>query len=277
MNLALHLMLALAYAGLAWHFWRSRWYAPGAQAGQFALWERVALTLAVAAHAWLLQDNLGAFAQLRFGFAHALSAMMLIALVAYGVESFFYPLDGIPALVLPLAAFCAVLPALFGGATVFAGGAPPALVLHVGVAMAAYALFTVGAAHAVLMAVAERRLHHTSAGSTSPAALVGLPPLLTLETLLFRILGSGFVLLTLTLASGVVFSETLFGRAMKLDHKTVFACLSWGIFGALLAGRVFAGWRGRTALKWVLAGYGMMLLAYVGSRFVLEVVLRRYG
>jgi ABC-type uncharacterized transport system permease subunit len=79
----------------------------------------------------------------------------------------------------------------------------------------------------------------------------------------------------LTLVTGIVFSETLFGRAMKFDHKTVFAVVSWFIFAALLCGRYFYGWRGRTALRWTLAGFVALLLAYVGSRFVLEVILRR--
>src|SRR6266704_2032456 len=81
--------------------------------------------------------------------------------------------------------------------------------------------------------------------------------------------------LHLALATGIAFSETLFGRAMKFDHKTVFAVASWLIFAALLAGRYLYGWRGRVALRWTLLGFVALLLAYVGSRFVLEVILRR--
>ena len=84
-----------------------------------------------------------------------------------------------------------------------------------------------------------------------------------------------FVFLTLTLVTGIAFSETLFGRALRADHKTVFAVLSWLTFGLLLAGRVLYGWRGRTALRWTLSGFMMLLFAYVGSRFVLEVLLHR--
>ena len=83
------------------------------------------------------------------------------------------------------------------------------------------------------------------------------------------------MLLTLTLATGALFSEEVFGRALRFNHKTVFAILSWVIFGLLLAGRWRYGWRGRTALRWTLAGFVMLLLAYVGSRFVLEVILAR--
>jgi ABC-type uncharacterized transport system permease subunit len=106
-------------------------------------------------------------------------------------------------------------------------------------------------------------------------AFPNLPPLLTLETLLFRLIGAAFVFLTLTLITGIAFSETLFGRALRADHKTVFAVLSWLIFAWLLAGRWRYGWRGRTALRWTLSGFVMLLLAYVGSRFVLEVLLQR--
>jgi ABC-type uncharacterized transport system permease subunit len=142
--------------------------------------------------------------------------------------------------------------------------------LHLGLAMVAYSLFVIALLHATLMAVAERQLH----GKGSPL-ISNLPPLLTLEKLLFRVIGAAFVFLTLTLATGIVFSETLFGRPLRADHKTVFAVLSWLTFGLLLAGRALYGWRGRTAVRWTLTGFLMLLLAYVGSRFVLEVVLQR--
>jgi ABC-type uncharacterized transport system permease subunit len=73
----------------------------------------------------------------------------------------------------------------------------------------------------------------------------------------------------------VLFSETLFGRAFRFDHKTLFAVLSWLTFAVLLGGRTLRGWRGRTALRWTLFGFALLMLAYVGSRFVLEVILGR--
>jgi ABC-type uncharacterized transport system permease subunit len=137
--------------------------------------------------------------------------------------------------------------------------------------MLAYSLFTIGSLHVLLMALLERRLHDGVLSQT----LRRLPPLLAMETLLFRIIWAGFILLTLTLASGVVFSEELFGRAAKLSHKTVFGVLSWLIFAALLAGRHIYGWRGRVAVRWTLAGFLTLVLAYIGSKFVLEVILGR--
>jgi len=102
-----------------------------------------------------------------------------------------------------------------------------------------------------------------------------LPPLLTMEKLLFRMLLVGFVLLTLTVGSGVFFSEALFGKPLTIDHKTLFAFASWGIFATLLIGRHAWGWRGKRALRLTLVGFALLVLAYVGSRFVAEVILGR--
>jgi ABC-type uncharacterized transport system permease subunit len=264
------------YVGLAWHFWNTRWRrverVTRAIEGRSGLggWERAAILDPLGLHGWLLYQ--GVFAkELRFGFAQALSVMMFLGVALYWVESLFYSVEGMQPLVLPLAAAAAPLPALFPGLASSGVHAQAAeFKLHLALAMIAYGLFVIALLHATLMAVVERRLHQKN------TSFVGnLPPLLTLETLLFRVIGAAFVFLTLTLITGIAFSETLFGRALRFDHKTVFAVLSWLIFGLLLAGRWRYGWRGRTALRWTLSGFVMLLLAYVGSRFVLEVVLAR--
>jgi ABC-type uncharacterized transport system permease subunit len=264
------------YVGLAWHFWNTRWRPTAkfarALEGRTGLrgWERAAILVPLALHGWLLYE--GVFAkELRFGFAQALSVMMFLGVALYWVESLFYSLEGMQPLVLPLAALAAPLPALFPGLASSGAHAQAAeFKLHLALAMIAYGLFVIALLHATLMAVAERQLHRKGT-----LAFPNLPPLLTLETLLFRMIGAAFVFLTLTLITGIAFSETLFGRALRFDHKTVFAVLSWLIFGLLLAGRWRYGWRGRTALRWTLSGFVMLLLAYVGSRFVLEVLLGR--
>ena len=286
----LHGLTCAVYAGLALHFWSTRWLAKPAapaQAGQaptggLKRWERAVILLPLALHGWLLYADVVAPAQPRFGFAHALSAMLWLAVLFYWVESFFYNLEGMQAPVLALAAVTAPLPALFPGyATTHAASLE--FKLHLVLAMLAYSLFTIAILHALLMAVVERRLHGTRKGAMAIGEPLGplrgpfasLPPLLTLERLLFRLIGAAFVLLTLTLATGIMFSESLFGRPLRFDHKSVFAVVSWLTFAALLVGRHFYGWRGRTALRWTLAGFVLLLLAYIGSRFVLEVVLGR--
>jgi ABC-type uncharacterized transport system permease subunit len=269
----LYALTTLFYAGLAVHFWRTRWTSPSLPA--IAPWERAAILVALALHGWLLYDGLFRTEELRFGFAFALSAMLWLTVVIYWAESLFLRLEGIQALVLGLAALCIPLPALFPGLV-----APPAarsleFRLHAVLAVLAYGLFTMAALHALLMTVIERRLHGLSRAGSLAGSLAALPPLLSMEIVLFRLIAVGFLLLTLTLATGIAYSETIFGQAMKFNHKTVFAVVSWLIFAALLSGRYLYGWRGRVALRWTLAGFLSLLLAYVGSRFVLEVILHR--
>jgi ABC-type uncharacterized transport system permease subunit len=256
------------YVGLAWYFWNTRWRA-GSKTGLRG-WERAAILVPLSIHGWLLYQ--GVFArELRFGFAQALSVMMFLGVAVYWIESLFYNLEGMQPLVLPLAAAAAPLPALFPGLVSSGAHAQAAeLKLHLALAMIAYGLFVIALLHAMLMALAERQLHRKGT-----VAFPNLPPLLTLETLLFRMIAAAFVFLTLTLVTGIAFSEALFGRALRFEHKTVFALLSWLIFGLLLAGRWRYGWRGRTAVRWTLAGFVLLMLAYVGSRFVLEVLLGR--
>jgi ABC-type uncharacterized transport system permease subunit len=274
-DIVIHALASAAYLGLAWHFWRTRWHRPPPPLGTprpgLKPWERIAMLAPLSLHGWLLYQALIATTELHFGFAQALSAMMWLGVAVYWVESLFYSLDGMEPLVLPLAAFASLLPAGFPGLAAGGGYAQAAeFRLHLVLAMIAYSLFIIALLHATLMAVAERQLHRRSALS-----LGNLPPLLTLERLLFRVIAAAFFFLTLTLATGIAFSETLFGQAIRFDHKTVFAVLSWLTFGLLLAGRGLYGWRGRTALRWTLTGFVMLLLAYVGSRFVLEVILLR--
>ena len=221
-------------------------------------------------HGALLYSELFAAGELRFGFAYALSAMLWLTVLFYWLESFLYDLDAMQPPALALAALAVPLPFLFPGHLGAAYAASFEFRVHLVLAMLAYSLFTIALLHALLMAVVERRLHRKEG-----AVLGALPPLLTLERLLFRLIGAAFVLLTVTLATGFAFSETLFGRAMRFDHKTVFGVLSWLTFGLLLAGRQLYGWRGRTALRWTLSGFVLLFLAYIGSRFVLEVLLGR--
>jgi ABC-type uncharacterized transport system permease subunit len=237
----------------------------------------VGTSLAWLLHAGALWFNMQAPGGVRLGFAVMLSAALWVSVAAYLVENRNFALDGLRRMVLPCAAVAAALPAVFPGVVFQLKGQSPAFGWHIAVAVLAYSTLTIAAFHAVLMALQEARLH---ARSPAPARWLGrsldqLPALLTMEKLLFRLIGIGFILLTLTVLSGVVFSEQLFGAALKWDHKTIFALLSWVLFGALLAGRRWKGWRGKMALRFTLAGFATLVLAYVGSRFVFEVVLHR--
>src|SRR5687768_16723631 len=186
------------YVGLAWHFWNTRWRSPSRPG--LRPWERLAILVPLGLHGWLLYQGLFA-SELRFGFAQALSVMMFLGVAVYWVESLFYDLEGMQPLLLPLAAVALPLPALFPGlASSGAHAGAAAFKLHLALAMIAYGLFVIALLHAALMAVLERRLHHKHAGF-----FANLPPLLTLEQLLFRVIAAAFVFLTLTLATGIAF------------------------------------------------------------------------
>jgi ABC-type uncharacterized transport system permease subunit len=267
----LYVAAAILYAALAFHFWRTRWRDPGP--ASIEPWERWAIMAPLAIHGWLVYEAVLRAPELRFGFGMALSIMLWLTVLLYWIESLFFRLEGMQPLVLGVTAIRAPLPLMFPGLAVHAPTGSLEFRLHLMLGMSAYSLFTIAALHALLMKLLERRLH----GGALSAPFSALPPLLTMESLLFRIIFAGFILLTLTLATGFLFSEDLFGRPLRFEHKSVFAIASWVIFAALLAGRRLYGWRGRVALRWTLAGFLTLLLAYVGSRFVLEVILGRGG
>lgn len=275
MDIVLYALTALLYLGLAFAGPRHG-VAAGAQRASTAAPPGVRLLLlaALILHGVLLHRTIFPDDSMEFGFAFALSAMFWLGALIYWVEGLFFPLDGMRRLVLPFTAVAVLMPLVFGGVRVLPYAAAPLFKLHFVIANAAYGLFAIAALHAVLMLMAERRLHALRAGVPN-GWIDGLPPLMTLEKLLFRLIAVGFVLLTLTLISGAGFSEQLDARLLRFDHKTVFAILSWLMFGGLLVAHRWSGWRGRGAARWVLASFGALVLAYIGSRFVFEVVLHR--
>lgn len=275
-TILLHLVPASLYAGAGLLFWRNYAAAggkPASKADRPPLLERLVLLAALASQGVVLHLAIFPGAEMRFGVGIALSLMVWLAICFYWIETLYTRLDGLRAFIVPAGAIASLAPLVFPGEHMLANAASPAFRAHFVVAMLAYSLFTLAALHALLMAAASRQLHN----ARFSRLLAGLPPLLTMETLLFRLISIAFFLLTLTLASGTLFSEALFGQAFRLDHKTVFAVISWLLFGALLLGRWLRGWRGRIALRWTLAGFTALVLAYLGSRFVVEVVLSRAG
>ena len=200
----------------------------------------------------------------RFGFAPALSATVWLVVGVYGVESRFVPLPGARR-VLALTAIIALLVAL-----VFPGEVHPQVAfasapLHWVLGIASYGLFGAAVLHALLLDARERRMRSSAMSGDS-----GGVPLLRLERLTFRFVAAGFVVLSAAIVLGA-----LNAPSWRWDHKTVFSVLGWLTFAALLAGRQAFGWRGRRATRWLYIGAALLLLAYVGSRFVFEVVLGR--
>lgn len=245
--------------------------------------ETILIVIGVCLHALWLANELAGNAAPRFGFAPALSSMLLVACAAYVVESRVAPIGAIRLLLLPLAAIAVLLPLGFPGTELPLANLGSSFAIHFMLALLAYGLLAIAALHALAMVIIDTVLHSPGAGAAAPAAptlsrsglLELLPPLLSMESLLFRTLSIGFVALTLTLITGIGFHEQVFARPLAFDHKTVFSVVSWITFATLLFGRWRYGWRGRAALRYVFSGFVLLLLAYVGTHFVLEVILGR--
>lgn len=202
---------------------------------------------------------------------HFFAALSLVGLGMAALTTSLGPAQRIEALgiiVFPLAAATLLAYAGLGGSLPRRDLGWP-LQLHALLALLAYATLAVAALLALLFWFQERALRQRHLGGW----LRVLPPLTQMETLLFRCLGVGFGLLSVTLLTGVVFVEDLF--AQDLGHKTLLSILSWGVLGVLLFGRWRWGWRGPRAVKLTLLAMGLLLLAFFGSKFVYELVLHR--
>ena len=271
-DILLHLLVSFGYAGLAIFLWRDALAKTGLTgAPARSTWPHLALILPLTLHAALLVRAVFAGDAFYLGVGIAISVIIWLTALIYWVGGFFYRLEGLQVLVLPAAALLSLLPLALPAGHPLTNTHLAAFKAHLVISLLAYSLFTIASLHVLMMAVMERRLHRGNV----PQFIQNLPPLLTMEKLLFRIIFAGFVLLTLTLGSGILFSEELFGKPMQFTHKTVFGILSWIIFASMLAGRALYGWRGRVAMRWTLAGFLSLVLAYIGSKFVLEVLLQR--
>ncbi|WP_322999909.1 cytochrome C assembly family protein [Castellaniella sp.] len=276
-SIVFHLLAALAYAVLGLALWRpiarAQDVRPSSTIG------RSCLLGAIALHGIGLVSAVIVPTGLHLGWALALSTAMWLGMIVFWIENFLLRLDSLLLLLLPAAALISLLAAIFPHGYLVPHANNDWLRVHLLIAMVAYGLITVAALHAMLMTVLDRHLHRPIEAEGEQRlitrAMGAMPPLLTLEQLLFRLIGIGFIILTLTVITGIIVSLRLGGHALPMDHKTVFTLLSWVTFGVLLAGRWIQGWRGRIALRWTLTGFAFLLLSYTGSRFVLEVILQR--
>ena len=268
-SLLIAILTFVAYASLSALFWRAQSSGDTDSLSRGTAGHLILIPLAL--HGFILSGDIFAGGGFDFGLLNALSLIFWLTLLIYWIARFFYPIGQLLTLVLPLAAIAASLPALFPAGHPLSHTTLLSFRAHISAAMLAYSLFTIAMLHAVLISQVEKRLHQASL----PRVLRNLPPLMTMESLLFRIIAIGFALLSLTLASGMMFSQELFGKPWQFTHKIVFGFLSWLVFGTLLLGHAFYGWRGRFAVRWTISGFVFLLLAYLGSKFVIEILLHR--
>lgn len=206
---------------------------------------------------------------LDLGFYHALSTVTWLMVFLLLAASFSRPLENLGAVLLPLAALALFLELVLPGGSFRPGTTELGLEFHIFIALLSYSLLSLAALQAAVLAVQNQHLHNHRPGGLIRA----LPPLQHMESLLFQMIGLGFALLSLTLATGFVYLEDMF--AQRVAHKTILSIAAWIIFATLLWGRFQFGWRGRIAIRWTLGGFVALLLAFLGSKLVLEVVLQR--
>jgi ABC-type uncharacterized transport system permease subunit len=277
LGIVFHAAAALAYAVLGTALWqRLRGAGRVEKTGKVA---RVGLLGALVLQGIALYQSMLAGSHLTIGWALALSATVWLGMVVFWLESLVVHIDGLQLLLLPAATIVCVLAAIYPEGVQVPHAEDGSIRLHLLIALAAYALITVAALHALLMALLDRHLHRPLEAPANRSLLGRIldaqAPLLVQERLLFRVIWIGFGVLTAAVITGSIASMALTGKILPFDHKTVFTLLSWLTFGVLLLGRHIRGWRGRVALRWTLAGFGFLILAYTGTRFVLEVILQR--
>ncbi|MBS0556371.1 MAG: cytochrome c biogenesis protein CcsA [Proteobacteria bacterium] len=221
---------------------------------------------AVATHAAILVGQHGGGVDLHFFAALSLVACCVTALCL--LVNLYKPVATLGVVVFPLAAILLLVDVFLAPHT------QPLPIdwqikLHVILSLLGFSVLSVAAVLAILLALQEHALRARRFDGIAAA----LPPLTLTESLMFQMIGAGFVLLTLAILVGFLFVDNVF--AQHLIHKTVLSIAAWIVFGALLYGRWRHGWRGRRAVRLTLAGMILLALAFFGSRFVLELVLKR--
>lgn len=242
---------------------------PGADPHRLRLRLLLPGVAALLVHGLVLHSALVTARGLDFGFFNALSLVTWSAALLVAAGAFFKPVENLALIFFPAAAVGLVLDFLLSSERMVAVSVPLGVRVHIALSIVAYGLLAIAAAQALLLALQERLLRQRQ----PVQAMRLLPPLQIMEDLLVQILAGGFFFLTLSLATGFMFVENLLSQ--HLAHKTAFAVLGWFIFAVVLAGRWARGWRGQRLVRLTLGGFALLLLAYFGSKFVLELILRR--
>ena len=230
---------------------------------------RLVLAAGLLLHGSALVTILGAGDSPNLALGTTLSSVAWLIVVLFIVSSLRAPLTSLGILILPTAAIAVLVGWLYPGASHAPALGSIAAKTHLLIAGLSYGLLSLAVAQSILLFYLDRLIRNKH-----PAGFwLSLPPMETMELILFRLIFSGFILLTVTLISGAVFSDHLFGQPFVFNHHVTLAVLGWLSFAILLGGRWLFGWRGRTAVNWTLAGFVILVLGYFGTRFILEVLL----
>lgn len=258
------IIVLAAYAGAAYAVWQHLRH--GRPHWHVRLWAAAALVI----HAIALAHVSLQSGTLVLGVGTALSLFAWQSALLVWLFSLRESIGVLGLVIYPTAGVCALAAFAMPSGSAAADTLTWPAIMHILLSMLAYGLLTLGAVQAVILALQHRQLRRRPPGPLMAA----LPPLETMERLLFRLIITGFVLLSLAIVTGAVFIDHLF--AQHLAHKTILSLVAWLVFAVLLWGRRQFGWRGRMALRGALSGYGVLVLAYFGSKAVLELLLGQH-
>lgn len=225
--------------------------------------------IALLLHGWLIYQGLFSEAGMNVGFFAVLSLVGWLVSLLLVLAILSQPIETLGIFVFPFTALTVLLLVFNPEGHYLSHQLHAGLRLHILLSILAYSLLSIAAVQAALLYIQDSHLHNKHPGGF----IRSLPPLETMETLLFRMIGLGFIVLSLSLLSGVFYLEDIFQPG--LVHKTVLAVLAWLVFAILLWGRWQFGWRGRVAIRWTITGFVILMLAYFGSKFVIQLILQR--
>lgn len=219
------------------------------------------------AHAADVYFSLVKPAGLELGFFRIASLFFLVINLLVLISSLRRPLHNLFVFLMPLSILGLIVGDIFDAPLKSGSLYAPGMVMHILLSILAYSLLTIASIQALMLAYQNRQLKQKHFHGVMGI----LPPLQTMESLLFDIVWAGFLFLSLSIVTGVIYIDDIF--VQKLSHKTVFSILSWVIYAVLLAGHQIYGWRGASAVRYVLGGFAALMLAYFGSKLVIEVII----
>ena len=218
-------------------------------------------------HSLALYDSMISPLGVNLGFYNAMSLVSAFIVLFTLTATWRHPIEILLIVLLPIAAVTMLFDINRSTDHILDVNSSNALIFHILTSIIAYSLLALAALQAILLSIQNKFLH-----AHQPGGIIKLmPPLRNMEVLLFEVIVVGFAALTISLGSGLLFLENMF--AQQLVHKTVLSILAWFVFLILLIGHWKLGWRGRVAIRWTLGGFASLMLAYFGSKFVLEILL----
>jgi ABC-type uncharacterized transport system permease subunit len=222
---------------------------------------------ALCLHGWTIMDNTWLPHGVIIDFSDAASIVMWLCSGLLFLAMLTRPLETLGIFVVPFTLSAMLLPLVASSNSVslnLANG----LGVHIFISLMAYSILTLAALQALLLALQNKHLHNHHPGGL----IRTLPPLQDMESLLFKLILLGVILLSFGLLSGALYVDNLFSQ--HLVHKTILSIVAWVVFTILLAGHWLYGWRGRIAIRWTLSGFFILMLAFFGSKFVLEFLVK---